>query len=306
MEMQDNRVWEQDGIDFRDWSNVPKKDIACYEYAEKEEEVFPLPVEAKPDSGVPQGNLVNRQWESKLIYPGVKGDYWVYVPQQYHEQEAALMVFLDGNEFLQESHAKTVLDHLIHRGEIPVLIGIFINPGDKGPGLPRYGGTNNRSIEYDSIDDRYASFLEKEIFSEVRQSYHISNDPKLHAICGISSSGNAAFAAAWNRNDLFTKVLSHVGSFTNIRGGHNFPSMIRQTKKKDIRVYLQTGKYDLNTCFGDWLIANQDMASALEYKGYQYKLIIGPGAHSMKYGASILPDAVKWLWNEEAPEKDVH
>lgn len=292
----DTRVWEKDGVDYREWRNVPLKDIACYEYAEKMEEIFSLPPEAYSSKEVPQGTLTKRHWESRVVYPGVAGDYWVYVPQQYDGRETALMVFLDGEEYLETSKANIVLDHLIHKGEIPVMIAIFINPGDKGPGLPRYGGTDNRSIEYDSIDDRYASFLEKEIIAEVKADFHISDDPNLHGICGISSSANAAFAAAWNRNDLFTRVLSHVGSYTNIRGGHNFPTLIRQTKKKNIRVYLQTGRHDLNTCFGDWLIANRDMDSALEYKDYQHKLVVGPGAHSMRFGASTLPESLTWLW----------
>ncbi len=288
--------WEQDGVDYRGWVNVPLKDIDCYEYAENIEERYSLPKEAQIMEGVPQGDIIEHEWKSQLVYPGVKGKYWVYVPKQYVGQEASLMVFLDGEAYIQEAKVPQVLDNMIYREEIPVMIGIFISPGDKGPGLPRYGGDDNRSIEYDSVDGRYAKFLEKEIISEVKKEYRISEDAGQHGICGISSSGNAAFAAAWNRNDLFTRVLTHVGSFTNIRGGYHFPPLIRKAKKKNIRIFLQTGEHDLNTCFGNWKIANQDMASALEYKEYPYKLVIGPGAHSLRYGASILPESLRWLW----------
>jgi enterochelin esterase-like enzyme len=207
-------------------------------------------------------------------------------------------MFLDGEWYIQDK-VPEVLDSMIAKEEIPVMIGLFISPGDKGPGLPRYGGTDNRSMEYDSIDGRYAEFLEKEIISKIKKDYKISDDAWKHGICGISSSGNAAFAAAWNRNDLFTRVLTHVGSFTNIRGGHNFPSMVRKGKRRNLRVFLQTGEHDLNTCFGDWKIANMDMESALKYREYPVHLVIGPGGHSGRYGMSILPESLRWLWKKE-------
>ena len=290
--------WGQDGIEYKDWNNVPEKDIACYDYADYEEEHYLLSPEATPAEGVPRGTVTEHDWESREIYPGVKGKYWLYVPEQYKGQEVALMVFLDGGWYVQDK-VPEVLDSMIAKKEIPVMIGLFISPGDRGPGLPRYGGTDNRSIEYDSIDKRYAEFLEKEIISEIQKNYKISNNAWDHGICGISSSGNAAFAAAWNRNDIFARVLTHVGSFTNIRGGYHFPSMIRKGKKRDLRVFLQTGEHDLNTCFGDWKIANMDMESALKYRDYQVKLVIGPGAHSGRYVISILPESLRWLWKSE-------
>lgn len=293
----EEKEWE--GIDYREWNHVPVKDIACYEYAQKEEEQFPLPEEAFESEGTPRGRMEEHDWESHLIYPGVKGKYWVYIPAQYQGQEVKLMVFLDGGEYIQQARVPAVLDNLIAARKIPVMAAVFVDPGDRGPGLPRYGGTDNRSVEYDSTDGAYAEFLEKEILCEVKKNCSISENPLDHGICGISSSGNAAFAAAWNRNDLFTRVLTHVGSFVNIRGGHNFPSMIRQNPRKNIKMFLQTGEHDLNTYFGDWVIANQDMASSLRYKDYDYRLVIGPGGHSMRYGASILPESLIWLWNDE-------
>src|SRR5215813_7580413 len=82
---------------------------------------------------------------------------------------------------------------------------------------------------------------------------------------GISSGGICAFTAAWERPDLFSKVLSHVGSFTNIRGGDVYPGMIRKTERKPIRVFLQDGSNDLDNEHGSWPLANQQMAAALKY-----------------------------------------
>ena len=103
-----------------------------------------------------------------------------------------------------------------------------------------------RSVEYDTVSEVYASFLEHDILPVVAQTANISPDPSRRAICGASSGGIAAFSAAWFRPDLFSRVVSHIGSFTNIRGGHNYPSIIRHTPKRAIeKVYLQSGAHDV-------------------------------------------------------------
>lgn len=290
-------LYDNNGVAWGPWSNVPQKDIDCYEWAMNKEPHFPLPEEAEPSENVPEGALTQHEWESTTVYPGVKGTYELYVPQQYHGQDAALMVFMDGSrEYIQVGRVPNILDTMIADGELPVTIAVFINPGNPGPGLPRYGGDNHRSIEYDAVNDRYAAFLNDEILAPLRKTYHMTTDPSQSLICGISSGGNAAFAAAWHRPDLFGKVICHCGSFTDIRGSSTFPGLIRQTPKKPLKVFLQTGEHDLNTCFGDWRLANQTMASALEYKDYDYRLVVGPGGHSLRYGASILPDTFRWIW----------
>src|SRR5207244_8882180 len=72
-------------------------------------------------------------------------------------------------------------------------------------------------------------------------SFPTRRSSDLRGICGASSGGICAFTAAWERPDLFSKVLSHIGSFTNIRGGDRYPGIIRRADKKDIRVFLQDG-----------------------------------------------------------------
>ena len=154
--------WEQNGIDYKEWHNVPEKDIAYYDYADYTEERYPLSPEASPTEGTPRGRVTEYNWESSQVYPGVKGKYWLYVPEQYKGQDVCLMVFLDGEWYIQDK-VPEVLDSMIAKEEIPVMIGLFISPGDKGPGLPRYGGTDNRSMEYDSIDGRMRNFLKKKL-----------------------------------------------------------------------------------------------------------------------------------------------
>src|SRR5262249_20245671 len=154
--------------------------------------------------GVPRGEVSKHHWKGRKIYPEVERDYWLYVPKQYDgTTPACLMVFQDGALYLgADVNAPTVFDNLIHQREMPVTIGLFVNPGDKGPGNPVYGGTDNRSLEYDSQGDTYARFLLDELIPEVRNTYQITDGPTGRAICGMSSGGICAFTVAWERPDV--------------------------------------------------------------------------------------------------------
>jgi enterochelin esterase family protein len=153
-------------------------------------------------------------------------------------------------------------------------------------------------VEYDSLGDRYARFLLEELLPPLEQQYHLVADPAGRAICGISSGGICAFTVAWERPDAFNKVVSHCGSFTAIRGGNRYPALIRKSAARPLRVFLQTGTRDLDVVFGNWVIANQDMAAALAYKGYDYQFVLGEGGHSLAHGGAIFPDTMRWLWRD--------
>lgn len=257
-----------------------------------------------PDSyrheGMPQGTITKFHHVSR-IYPDIHRDYWVYVPQQYDASKpAALMVFQDGQAYLnEEGHFRVpvVFDNLIHSGEMPVTIGLLINPGHYGaaPVDVPYRASN-RSVEYDTLSDKYARLLLEEILPEVGKQWNIADDPDQRAIGGLSSGAICAFTVAWQRPDAFRKVLSHYGSYTDIRGGHNYPSYIRQHSIRPIRIFLQDGEADLNNDWGDWWLANLQMVSALKYRGYDYKFEAGTGGHDGEHSGSILPDSLRWLW----------
>ena len=259
-----------------------------------------------PDSqvkpGVPQGKVTTHQWTTSKIYPGTTRDYAVYVPAQYDKAKpAAVMVFQDGMGMYGEKgqfRAATVFDNLIAAGEMPVTIGIFINPGTFPPAKAGEKGRSNRSFEYDSLGDLYSRFLLEEILPEVAKSYNLTTDPEQRAICGNSSGGICAFTVAWEHPEAFRKVVSHIGSFTNIRGGNVYPAMIRKAEKKPLRVFLQDGRNDLDNQFGNWPLANQDMAASLKFMSYDYKFVLGEGTHNGKHGASMLPDTLRWLWRK--------
>ena len=253
----------------------------------------------RPD--VPKGTVTQHSWTSK-IFPGTLRDYWVYVPAQYKaDKPAAVMIFQDGAGYVKEDgawRAPVVFDNLIAKHEMPVTIGIFINPGVLPASSPDQQARYNRSFEYDGLGDRYARFLLEEILPEVGKQYNLSSDPNDRAISGASSGAICAFTAAWNRPDAFRRVLSFIGSYTNLRGGEIYASLIRKTEPKPLRVFVQDGDKDLNLYAGNWYIANQDISSALEYAGYDTKNAWGTEGHNSKHGAAIFPDSLRWLWRD--------
>ena len=148
------------------------------------------------------------------------------------------------------------------------------------------------------MGDRYARFLIEEILPEVGKSYNLSSDPNDRAIAGSSSGGICAFTAAWERPDAFRRVFSSVGTFVSLRGGNEYPVLVRKFEPKPIRVFLQDGSNDLNIYGGSWWLANQEMLSALEFSGYDVKHVWGEGGHNGKHSTALLPDALRWLWRD--------
>ena len=129
---------------------------------------------------------------------------------------------------------------MIDNGSLPPTIAVFVNPGTIPATKPGAKNRSNRSFEYDSLGDRYSNFLINEFLPVALKDLKVSTDPKRRAVAGISSGGICAFTVAWERPDQFGKVLSHIGSFTNIRGGWAYPGLIRKTKSnpKPIQVYF--------------------------------------------------------------------
>jgi enterochelin esterase-like enzyme/sugar lactone lactonase YvrE len=258
--------------------------------------------------GIPRGTIIPMPvWKSK-IFPDTIRNWFIYVPAQYKpDGTAALMVFQDGQGYINPRgnwRVPILFDNLIARGEMPVTLGVFINPGhDPNRGEPKSPTSgSNRSHEYNSLGDRYARFLLEEILPEVQKQYPFSPDPELHAIAGSSSGAIAAFTVAWERPNQFRKVLSTVGSFVNLRGGHDYPALIRKTERKPIRVFQQDSSGDNDNAFGHWPTANQQLHAALKYMGYDARLDFAQGyGHNSNHGGSIFPDALRWLWRPEKP-----
>jgi enterochelin esterase family protein len=271
--------------------------VAC----RAQDSLYKLGPDSQRKEGVPKGIVTKYEWQSKL-YNNFR-EYWVYVPAQYDSTKpAALMVFQDGHAYVNDSgdfRVPIVYDNLIYQKKLPVTICLFVNPGHNIKDYPENRfRASNRADEYDVLDDRYATLLVDEIIPELKKKYNISNDPKMHGIGGLSSGAICAFTAAWEHPEYFHKVLSQIGSYTNIRGGNNYPSIIRKHKKKDIKIFMQDGSNDLNNEHGDWWLANLEMESALKFKGYEFRFEKGSGTHSGKHGGAILPGSLIWLWSD--------
>lgn len=257
--------------------------------------------EAFPGDDVPRGEL--RQvpgWDQTDIFPGTVRGVSIYIPRQLaNTDEPNVIVFNDGQAYADVTgpvRAPLVLDSLIHAGELPPTVGVFVMPGraaDADPAAPN----PQRSFEYDSLTDDYVRFAKSELLPFVEQEIgtKLAADPARRMIVGISSGGICAFNAAWHDPTCFGRVLSHCGSFVNIRGGHNFPYLVKSTPRKPIRALLTSGAKDANIIIGNWSLANTMMAAALEYAGYESKFVFGEGGHSLNHGGAIFADSLRWL-----------
>ncbi len=261
-------------------------------------EVYQKPRELTVNPSVPKGVLTKQAlWKSQVI-AGTTRDWWVYVPAQYSAAKpASVMVFQDGSGFTD--YIPTVFDNMIAKGEMPVTVAVFINPGI------RANGDANRSVEYDTLSPLYATMLLQEILPEVEKTTKLSHDPEMRAICGSSSGGICAWTVAWEKPDEFRKVVTVVGSFVNLQpgptgigGGHNYPTLIRQSKKnpKPIRLFQLDGKNDLDNQFGNWPLANMEVDKALTFAGYDHKFVFGNGFHGGAFLRARIGEALRWIW----------
>jgi len=284
------------------------------------DDAYRLGPDSEPQEGVPQGKVIGPSALPSNVYPNTTRDYWVYVPAQYDASKpACLMVFFDGHAYVGlkgNYRIPHVFDNLIYRREMPVTIGVFINPGhgaDQNEASDADWGdrTTNRRVEYNALDDKYSKLIVDELLPVLRKEFNISNDPESRAISGASSGAICAFTVAWHRPDQFRKVISTIGSFTNIMGGHVYPGLIRQSDRKPIRIFLQDGvndnrglrrdgNYDPTR---DWHAQNIKMVEALTEKEYDVNYVWGIGTHSNKQGGAIMPEMLRWLWRDY-PRKD--
>ena len=285
--------------------------------------------EAFPGDDVPRGEVHRyEEWSETTVYPGTRRTVSVYVPQGHAEGKLGLVVFQDGDGYLDPNpssgraelsgldrmlaeaangalRATAVFDTLIAEQALDPLVGVFVNPGRPEDVPPAVAGEpppaeigHQRGIEYDSCNERYVEFLQQDVipFVTAELGLDISSDPAKRAICGVSSGGICALNAAWHDPQAFGNVISHCGSFTNIRGGNQYPYLIRSTERKPIKVFLQSGERDANIILGSWPLANKQVAAALEYAGYDYRFEFGTGGHNLRHGGALFAETLRWLW----------
>ncbi len=279
---------------------------------------YTLGPDSLPRDRVPKGRFSEPKVIPSVVFPGTEHRYYVYVPAQYDPAKpTAVMFFNDGQAMMAEDgdvRGQNVLDNLIYRHEIPVMLGVFINPG-KRPDQPEpslrgdWGdNTGNRRDEYNPPNDQYARVIVDEILPVLKQDYNLSPDPNLHGIMGTSSGGCAAFAVAWFRPDDFRKVITFVGSFTDIRGEYIYPELVAAAEHKPIRIFMQDGRNDNRrtpaTLNNDWFYQNVRLKDALEKKGYEVNYAWGMNDHGQKMGGAIFPEMMRWLWRDQPVNTD--
>ena len=258
---------------------------------------YPLGPDSKAQPDVPKGEVTKYTFDKSKIFPGTTREYWVYVPKQYDAAKpACVFVCQDGIQY----NAPTVFDNLIHRKEMPVTVGVFIMHGRVKALTTNALDRFNRSYEYDGLGDGYARFVLEEILPDVvaRTGLNLSTNGNDRAIGGASSGAICAFTAAWERPDAFRRVFSSIGTYVGLRGGNDYPTLIRKAEPKPIRIFLQDGSNDLNIYGGSWWVANQDMLSALRFAGFAVTNAWGDGAHNSRHASAIFPDAMRWLWKD--------
>jgi enterochelin esterase family protein len=273
---------------------------------------YSLGPDSLPREGVPKGEIRGPFKLPSRAYPGVEHSYWVYVPAAYDAaREVSVMVFQDGATYIKADgsyRAQNVLDNLTYRGDIPVMIGAFIDPG-----VQVSDGKSIRQDEYDSLGDRYSKVIVDELLPALYKDYKISRDPDRHGIAGWSSGAIAAFTVAWERSDQFHKVLTGIGTFVDLKGGHVYPEKVLASEKKPIRIFMidgrndnrgtnaQGGAYDPNR---DWFLQNVRLMEALTKKGYDVNYSWGMGVHSHNMGGAMLPEMMRWLWRDQPVSLD--
>ena len=255
-----------------------------------------------------EGEVIKFKINDSKIYPGTARTVTLYVPQQYDgNKPACLWLSVSGGSFMYD-----ILDKSIADGDVPVIIGVFVSPGqirDAEDNVVRY----NRSNELDRMDGRYAEFLETEVLPAVStqktedgRPIKISDRATDRAIYGNSSGGICAFNAAWQRPDLFSRVYASCGTFVSFRGGDQFSALVRKCEPRPIRVFLQDNDKDSwNPLFGSWFEYNELMLSALQFAGYEVDYSWDEGGHSSKNARNIMPDVMRWLFKgwPELPQK---
>ena len=280
----------------------------------------------------PQGTLSPKMTHVSTLYDGMVSEYWTYAPAGYDPaRPAALMVFQDGSGYLDrkgDHGALNVIDTLITEHKIPMMIAVFINPGDitGKTGTPTYHFVeaysnkwsrtlkdSMRSTEYDTVSDRYDRFLSNELLPEVDRRYPLRKDAYSRAITGLSSGGICAFNAAWQMPDQFARVITWIGSFTAIQwhedpavadGGQDYPEKVLREPHRNLRVWTQDGSGDQeNERYGSWPLANLRLANALKLKGYDSHFSFGTGPHSAKEGGAEFAEEMTWLWRGYDPAR---
>ena len=276
------------------WQIKPLAGTGVAAVAPDEAKKYEPPV-IKPEEILPGAIKLFKFTESR-VFPGTVRDVTVFVPAQYDgKKPACVYVKTDG----YNPREKTLMETMIATKEMPVTVGVFVRPGDLPSPMKGTHGRRNRCFEYDGVNDNNVRFFSEELLPYIAKEFglNLSTDGNDRCISGGSSGGIAAFTAAWNRPEAFSRVYAASGSWVAFRGGHEFPTMVRKFEAKPIRAFLTTATHDMENCAGDWFLLDQEMDKALKFSGYDYQFRIIEGRHVQGY-AEHWQEAMAYLWKD--------
>ncbi|MES1258762.1 MAG: alpha/beta hydrolase-fold protein [Acidobacteriota bacterium] len=268
---------------------------------------YPTAPELAKRVGVPEGKVIEFVMNSaeSRFYPGVNGAFQrhvcVYVPAEYVAGTVAPAI-VAADAYGMRYNLPTILDNMIYDQRLPVMVAVMIDNGGA-----------ERSMEYDTVSDKYVQFVEDEVLprAEKEANIRISRDPDARMTLGGSSGGAVALTMAWFRPDLYHRVLTYSGTFVNLRSTPEAPlgayeyieHLFPDTAKKPLRLWLQVSENDNGAQTAsenrrNWVIANSRLAKVLKDKGYSYQFVYSKGAgHTQrKVINQSLPQALEYVW----------
>lgn len=248
----------------------------------------------------------------------------VYIPAAYIDgTRAPILVTHDGPSHL--SLVRNALDNLTISKDPNRRLPAFVTIAVQNGGSDSKG--SQRGLEYDTMSDRLARFINDEVLpavlndAQIKASYPniaFTDDPWGRAVMGCSSGGAAALTMGWFRPDLFRRLITYSGTFVDQQDDdaaeeadyplgaweyHSSMKLIQNSEKKPLRIFTHVSENDLRAndveqTYHNWVMANERTAAALKAKGYDYRYVFSKATRhcDKKVFEQTLADTLVWMW----------